>query len=193
MPLALRPVTELIDDKEEIARLRAEVETLRARLAEAELLADRDPLAPLLNRRAFLRELNRTLAYCERYEAEVSLVFFDLDGFKGVNDRYGHAAGDAALAHVADILTTQVRESDLAGRIGGDEFAVVLAHAGREAAQAKGRSLAAAIEGQPFGYGGQMIPLLVSYGVRSYEPGMTGPQMLAEADAAMFMNKAERR
>ena len=181
------------DAAEEIAALKAEVETLKARLAQAEMLADRDPLAPLLNRRAFVRELTRTLAYCERYQAEASLIYFDLDGFKAVNDRYGHAAGDEALAHVSAILATHVRESDLAGRLGGDEFAVVLAQATAEAAEVKAQALAAEVMANPAGYQGRSMALSISYGVRGFEPGLTAAQMLAEADAAMFINKGRRR
>jgi diguanylate cyclase (GGDEF)-like protein len=182
-----------VTPEDEIAALKAELQALKARLAAAELLADRDPLSPLLNRRAFVRELSRTLAYCERYKAEASLVYFDLDGFKAVNDRFGHAAGDAALEHISGILWAHVRESDLAGRLGGDEFAVVLAHAGRGAAEAKAMTLAAEIEASPAGHQGRAIPLSISYGVRAFEPGMTAAQMMAEADAAMYLNKARRK
>src|SRR5690242_14568391 len=81
--------------------------------------ADRAALTPLLNRRAFLRELHRIRTFSQRYGAPASLVYFDLDGFKSVNDRYGHAAGDAALQAVAERLLANVRESDLVGRMGG--------------------------------------------------------------------------
>jgi diguanylate cyclase (GGDEF)-like protein len=182
-----------VSTDDEIAALKAEIEALKAKLAQAELLADRDPLAPLLNRRAFVRELNRTLAYCERYQTEASLIYFDLDGFKTVNDRFGHAAGDEALAHVAAILHAHVRESDLAGRLGGDEFAVVLSQAGAETAEGKARALSAEIAARPAGYEGQPIPLTISYGVRGFERGLTAARMLAEADAAMFLNKGRRR
>ena len=157
----------------EIVALKAELELLKARLAQAEMLADRDPLAPLLNRRAFVRELTRTLAYCERYQAEASLIYFDLDGFKSVNDRFGHAAGDAAFAHVSAIPATHVRESDLAGRLGGDEFAVVLAQAPHEAADIKAKALSAEIEAHPAGFEGRAIPLAISYGVRPGSNALT--------------------
>ena len=124
----------------EIDGLRDEVARLQRRLDEVELLADRDPLTPVLNRRAFQRELQRTLAFCQRYGASASLVFFDLDAFKSVNDTYGHAAGDAVLQVVAKMLVEHVRESDVVGRLGGDEFAVVLAQAGKEAAAKIGRA-----------------------------------------------------
>ena len=171
---------------------RAEIDRLNRRLAEAELLADRDALTPALNRRAFVRELHRMIAFCERYEATASLVFFDLDSFKAVNDTFGHAAGDAALLWVAATLADHVRESDVVGRLGGDEFAVILAQASREAAETKAASLAAAIQTQPVIFEGQSIPIRASYGVRVFERGLEAAEMLAEADAAMFLRKGRR-
>lgn len=173
--------------------LRAELARVQRRLDEVELLADRDPLTPVLNRRAFTRELTRMIAFCERYEAAASLVFFDLDGFKAVNDRFGHAAGDAALQTAAGILADHVRESDVVGRLGGDEFAVILAQAGREAAETKAADLQARLEAEPVVFQGQAIPLRASFGVRTFEPGLSAAQALAEADAAMFLRKGERR
>jgi diguanylate cyclase (GGDEF)-like protein len=177
----------------EVALLRAEVARLTRRLAEVELLADRDPLAPVLNRRAFVRELSRTLAYCERYGATCAIVFFDMDGFKAINDQYGHAAGDAALRAVAKTLSDHVRESDLVGRLGGDEFAVMLAQADAGAALAKARQLQALVEAEPLVAAGRAIPLKLSFGARAFESGLDVATMLAEADAAMFLNKGERR
>ena len=172
-----------------IAELRAELARTRARLAEVELLADRDPLAPVLNRRAFVRELHRTIAYCQRYGAEASLAFFDLNGFKAVNDSYGHAAGDQALRIVAATLAANVRESDVVGRLGGDEFGVILAHAGRDVAMVKAASLVAEIENTPVIVDGHRIRLGAAVGVRTFESGVETAQVMAEADAAMFLNK----
>ncbi|WP_254062719.1 GGDEF domain-containing protein [Caulobacter sp. S45] len=170
----------------------AEIAHLTTRLAEAERLADRDPLTPVLNRRAFVRELQRSAAFCNRYDAPASLVYFDLDGFKGVNDRFGHAAGDAALAVTAQILVDNVRESDVVGRLGGDEFAVILAQADGPAAMAKAQSLTEIIGAAPVVFEGELIPLKASAGVRAYEPGLEPTRWLAEADAAMFLRKGLR-
>jgi diguanylate cyclase (GGDEF)-like protein len=183
----------LMAARAEADALRAELARLQRRLDEVELLADRDPLTPVLNRRAFTREMARTIAFCERYEAPASLAFFDLDGFKAVNDQFGHAAGDAALQVVAGILADHVRESDVVGRLGGDEFAVILAQAGREAAETKAADLQRRIEADPVVFEGRAIPLRVSFGVRTFEAGASAAQVLAEADAAMFLRKGERR
>jgi diguanylate cyclase (GGDEF)-like protein len=173
----------------EIDELRTEVARLKARLYEAEALADRDALTPVLNRRAFVRELKRVATFAQRYGSAASLIYFDLDGFKAVNDRYGHAAGDKALQAVAQRLAAQVRESDVVGRLGGDEFGVILAQADQGAAQAKAAALAAAIAAEPVDCGEWLAPVKVSYGVRQIDPDVDPEQTLAEADAAMYARK----
>lgn len=177
----------------EIDDLRGEVARLKAKLAQVEALADRDPLTPVLNRRAFVRELSRIRTFGQRYGSRASVVYFDLDGFKAVNDRYGHAAGDSALRAVAERLLAHVRESDIVGRMGGDEFAVILVQADRPTAEAKAESLAEAIEVTPIQFGEWTAPLHVSYGVREISAELEPEELIAEADAAMFIRKRERR
>lgn len=189
-PAVLAAMTNLTN---EIAQLRDEVARLKAKLDEVENLADRDALTPLLNRRAFVRELARIRNFAQRYGSPASLVYFDLDGFKAVNDRHGHAAGDACLCAVADRIVAQVRESDIVGRMGGDEFAVILVQADRQTAEAKAQALAEAIEASPILFGDWTAPLGISYGVREISPELDAEALLAEADAAMFIRKRERR
>jgi len=173
----------------EIEELRQEVGRLKAHLSEVEDLADLDFLTPLLNRRAFVRELKRITAFAQRYGSPASLVYFDLDGFKAVNDRFGHAAGDLALQAVAERLTANVRESDVVGRLGGDEFAVILVQADLSAASAKAASLAALISSEPVQCGEWLAPIKVSYGVGQIDPDADAEQVLAQADAAMYARK----
>src|SRR6476619_2591062 len=85
----------------EVERLRREIAVARARVGELEARADIDPLLDILNRRGFERELKRALSHVKRYGTQAALMFVDLDGFKGINDRYGHAAGDVLLKAVA--------------------------------------------------------------------------------------------
>jgi diguanylate cyclase (GGDEF)-like protein len=177
----------------EIDDLRGEVGRLKARLAEIEDLADRDALTPLLNRRALLRELSRIRTFAQRYGSPASLVYFDLDDLKGVNDRLGHAAGDAALKAVAERLLANVRESDIVGRMGGDEFAVILAQADHATAEAKAASLARAIEAEPLRFGDWSAPLHISWGVREITQEAEPEALVAEADAAMYARKRGRR
>jgi diguanylate cyclase (GGDEF)-like protein len=177
----------------EIDDLRGEVGRLKTRLAEIEDLADRDALTPLLNRRALLRELSRIRTFAQRYGSPASLVYFDLDDLKGVNDRLGHAAGDAALTAVAERLLANVRESDIVGRMGGDEFAVILVQADHATAEAKAASLARAIEAEPLQFGDWSAPLHISWGVREITQEAEPEALVAEADAAMYARKRQRR
>src|SRR5665213_3020689 len=126
----------------EVDTLRRELSDTRKRLDEVEKAADQDGLLPLLNRRAFVRELTRYIAFTGRYNTPASLIYFDLNHLKKTNDTYGHAAGDAVLSHFADVLLTHVRDSDSVGRLGGDEFGVLLSHAGQDQALKKADALA---------------------------------------------------
>ncbi|MFZ5717917.1 MAG: GGDEF domain-containing protein [Pseudomonadota bacterium] len=177
----------------EVEDLKGEVARLKARLAQAEDLADRDGLTPLLNRRAFLRELGRIGALGQRYGMPASLVCFDLDGFKAVNDRYGHAAGDAAIQAVASRLAAHVRETDILARLGGDEFALVLVQTDQLTAEAKAAALAQVIEAEPFRFGDWTAPIRLSFGVREIDPDAAPETLLAQADAAMFEAKRGRK
>jgi diguanylate cyclase (GGDEF)-like protein len=179
--------------RREIAELRAELNRVNACLAEAEGLADRDALTPLLNRRAFMRELVRGQAYAERYGGPLSLVYFDLDGLKAINDRFGHAAGDAALKAVAERLAGHVRASDAVGRIGGDEFVVMLARTNGFQAEAKAQSLAEAIEAEPIEGLSPAVRARLSWGVAEVAPGLEAEAAIARADAAMYAARRARR
>jgi diguanylate cyclase (GGDEF)-like protein len=176
----------------EIERLRAEVAALTARAETAEALADHDVLTRALNRRGFMSVLSRSMAYCRRHEVEAALLYLDMDGFKGVNDGLGHAAGDAALMAVAELLLANVRESDAVGRLGGDEFALLLMNAGADEGREKARRLATAMETEGFVWEGKTVALGGSFGVRAYA-GQTDPEVwLSEADAAMWLRKKAR-
>ncbi|MDP6344948.1 MAG: GGDEF domain-containing protein, partial [Alphaproteobacteria bacterium] len=104
---------------QEVDNLRNDLERANSRLVHLERLADQDTLVPIPNRRAFVRELSRVISYSQRYDTPASLIYFDLNNFKQINDDHGHAAGDAALLHVADTLLENLRESDAVGRLGG--------------------------------------------------------------------------
>lgn len=176
----------------EIDRLKAEVETLRLRAEAAEAAADHDVLTHALNRRGFVAAMNRTIAYCSRYDAPAVLLYLDLDGFKSVNDSLGHAAGDAALVRVADLLLANLRESDAVGRLGGDEFGVLLLNAGLDEGRDKARRLAETLETEGFQWQGERAALGGSFGVRAFD-GHGDPEVwLAEADAAMWLRKKAR-
>lgn len=173
----------------EVERLRQDLDRTKARLEAVETMADQDGLLPLLNRRAFVREMSRIISFAERYDVPASLIYFDLDGFKTVNDTFGHAAGDAALAHIANLLTGNVRESDLVGRLGGDEFGVILAKADQTQAEMKARSLADLFRAEPFVWNGAPLQLSFAYGVHGFKKGESVDTAMASADKAMYAAK----
>lgn len=175
--------------RDEADRLRRELASARKRIALLERLADEDALMPIANRRAFVRELRRMIAFNERYGLPSSIVYFDINGMKQINDRYGHPAGDAALRHVAGLLHDNIRASDTVGRLGGDEFGVVLAQTNQEQAERKAASLATAIAARPLRWGDLEIPVSTAYGVYSFA-GKDDPQVAIEtADRAMYQQK----
>lgn len=176
----------------EVDQLRRELKTVQGRLDRAQQEADTDTLVPVLNRRAFVRELSRMISYSERYNTPASLVFIDLNNFKAVNDTYGHAAGDAVLAYVAQQLVEHVRESDIVGRIGGDEFAVILAQASEADALEKAERLMHLIADTPLKVDGATIPISVSPGAVAFRPGDDAAAALARADEAMYAAKRRR-
>jgi diguanylate cyclase (GGDEF)-like protein len=172
----------------EIDRLKSELIKAEWKIAELEARAELDPLLDIRNRRGFDRELARSISYVKRYGTQAALVFIDLDGFKAVNDRYGHAAGDALLKAVARQLAAHVRASDLVARLGGDEFAVLLWNVSESQAAAKARELENAIAAA----GDASLSVGASAGVVALT-GDANPAALSEAaDKAMYARKRQR-
>jgi diguanylate cyclase (GGDEF)-like protein len=177
----------------EVDALKADLAAAKARVAELETRVDEDPMTGLLNRRGFERALERALAFVRRYSASAALLYLDLDHFKPVNDRYGHAAGDWALGRVGRLIAGQVRASDVTGRIGGDEFAILLWHVDAERAEEKARSLEALVEGEDFVFESKGFTVGLSAGVIMLSAEDTVPNALARADAAMYARKRVRK
>jgi diguanylate cyclase (GGDEF)-like protein len=177
----------------EVARLEGELAAARAHLHELEAQAEVDPLTGVLNRRGFDRELKRAVAYVARYGGSAALVYLDLDRFKPVNDRHGHAAGDAVLKGIAATLLSRVRASDSVARIGGDEFAVLLWNLDERNAIAKACALEAAIAAVATSFGAETLSVGASAGVAMLATAESAPEVLSRADAAMYARKRARR
>ena len=149
------------------------------RFREARQLADLDALTGLHNRRYFHETLARECARAHRYERKLSLIVFDLDDFKEVNDRIGHLAGDTVLAEAAERVRDVVRTADIACRVGGDEFAVILPESSLNDADQLYRRIQNAISSRPLGQGGK---LFLSAGVA---------ELRAEDDPVAFFQRAD--
>ena len=171
------------------AELSAEVARLRLRVLELEQAADTDPLVPVYNRRAFLREVGRAQTVMARYEIASTVLFFDLDAFKSVNDRYGHAVGDRLLKRVGTVLQAGVRDCDMVARLGGDEFGVLLFKTDLDVARNKAATLSCRVADEAILMPAGRLSVTTSWGVAPCEPGDTVEQVLDRADRAMYMAK----
>ncbi len=174
---------------EEVAQLREELNNSQERIQHLERLADQDSLVPVYNRRAFVRELTRAISMTERYGAPSTVIYFDVNHLKQINDTHGHPAGDAALRHVADTLLEQVRDSDIVGRLGGDEFGVILYQIDAEVARVKSIQLAQDIAKQPVPFNDEELVINVTYGAYTFNGVEDAGQALAAADKAMYASK----
>ena len=170
-------------------RLRNELAKARGKITALERLADEDTLTPVANRRAFVRELTRMIAFAHRYGVPASLVYFDINNMKQINDVHGHPAGDAALHHIATVLRDNIRASDTVGRLGGDEFGVLLAQTDEQQAHGKAAALAEAIAETPLRWGKARVPVSAAYGVYAFSGSDKWRHVIAAADRAMYAQK----
>ena len=175
---------------EEISRLRAQVAQLQERVEQLDHLAHQDSLIDLPNRRGFLRELERLIARVSRYDAKAAMLFVDVDGLKTINDSCGHLAGDQALIHVAELLASGVRKSDVVARIGGDEFGILLENADEPSAHETAARLIDMIADCEFLHAGEALPLSVAIGVGMIGASDTAESVMDRADEEMYRRKA---
>jgi diguanylate cyclase (GGDEF)-like protein len=177
----------------EVVRLRRELEDTRSRLSEVERQADEDPMLPVLCKRAFMREMRQALAVAQRHNHQSFLVYVDIDGLQRINEALGHSAGDAALAHLANILLAQVRATDVVGRLGGDEFGCLLAHCeSLDGAHKKAADIAMRVNRAPLVWRDAMLALSISVGVRPIDGSQTIDQIMEAADIAMYEMRRDR-
>ncbi|WP_024337660.1 MULTISPECIES: GGDEF domain-containing protein [Bradyrhizobium] len=176
-----------------IRDLRTKLKEAQRRVAELEAAADTDFLLEIPNRRGFERELARAIAYMKRYRASGALIVLDVDRLKPINDSFGHAAGDEVLKAIVATLTRQIRASDVVGRLGGDEFGLLLWNLSETDAKAKAAAFEQAIDELSFVFRGQSVAAGASAGVALLGPHADAGRALEEADAAMYVRKARRR
>lgn len=189
-PRVRQAMTTLLGELDEVRRLLGDA---HLRIGHLEKLVDEDPLIPVANRRAFLRELTRMIAFAQRYGVPASIVYFDIDNMKQINDQHTHAAGDAALLQVARLLIDNVRNTDVVGRLGGDELGVLLVQADQTQAEHKAAELAAAVAARPLEWLGQPVPITVAYGVHAFAGDEDAEAVIDAADRAMYRRKSRKK
>ncbi|ACS78610.1 diguanylate cyclase with PAS/PAC and GAF sensors [Maridesulfovibrio salexigens DSM 2638] len=171
----------------DIRKRKREEERLRAE-------AITDPLTGVTNRRLFEHRLQEFIDHSINEGTELSVLFFDIDHFKELNDKYGHQAGDKGLRHLAKICESYLRHNDILARLGGDEFVLLLPKTDPKTASAIGKRLLDAVKSTPFEYDGKIHRMTISIGLASNDGRLTTPARLIErADTALYEAKQRGR
>jgi len=155
----------------------------------------RDALTGVFNRTYFLTALSRELSRAQRHHRMLSLIFFDIDRFKGINDTLGHLAGDYVLKEVASIVGANLRDEDVLARYGGDEFAIILTDTDADGARQVCEKLGGLVQTHPFLFAGSAIHITISVGARTVVAGrdaLDHMQLIADADAKLYEAKQAR-
>jgi diguanylate cyclase (GGDEF)-like protein len=177
---------------ETISRANAKVSSLEQEVAELRHFAYHDELTGLPNRSLLLDRLSRAIAQAVRQHKQVALLLLDLDGFKAVNDRFGHAAGDHLLQQVAQRLTASIRNADTVSRYGGDEFVVLLPEVEYQSSVAEVAHKIHARLNEPFLLGGHLMAVTACIGTATYPcEGTRAEDLLERADVAMYTAKSQ--
>ena len=166
---------------DENALLRAALAEARARLGEAEESVGRDPLTALHDPRQFRSELERVLSQAARHGTPAALISVDLKDLKAINEGHGRVAGDAALRHVARLLKSLIRASDVAARGGGGAFSLLLDHLDADSALDTAERIASCISGHPLDVGHALVKLEATVSVATIMPGDTVEEVLRRA------------
>lgn len=164
-------------------------------LKHANQIADRmartDELTNINNRRAFMELGEQTTRLCQRQRQPLSALLIDVDHFKQINDTYGHSAGDLVLKQIGSLMAQQFRAADVCGRIGGEEFAVLLADTDAQAATSVANKFRQAVASTTLQWQGHTLQVTVSIGVASHNADLGA--LLQRADAAMYQAKNSGR
>lgn len=184
---------ELLVQTKDITRQKVTESNLKNSVSKLHKLALTDELTQLANRRSFVDSVASELARCKRNKGFVTMLVIDLDFFKIVNDSYGHHAGDAALVHVSGILKHAIRQYDIVGRIGGEEFAIFLGATAMEEALVIAERIRNMVAHTPLLYEGQKIVLTTSIGLTCRSCSANFEQLYTEADEALYLAKSQGR
>ncbi|WP_417318482.1 GGDEF domain-containing protein [Emcibacter sp.] len=182
-------LTEILDFAVEAEQTIAEQKKL---IGELKTQAIKDPLTGLLNRRGLEMELEHAIARYKRHEEQSLFVYIDLDGFKEINDHYGHAAGDALISHVADLLKSSIRQTDYAARLGGDEFGLLLSHCdAKQFANTHLLFIRKKLEKTPLHFQDLTLTARASFGITAIDDSCR-TDIMHRADEQMYFDKKSR-
>ena len=179
--------------RRELDMVRRDNRVLKIAVAELERVAERDTLTPLYNRRFFITALHQRIARAVGAGGCATLVCVDINQLRAINERHGHAAGDFALIEIAQRLAGAIRSGDIAARIGGDEFGLILDDMTAADARHQADRFARVLQDVPIIFDGEPIGVTACFGIATLESGMTESDVLAAADHAMDRAKSTER
>ena len=184
---------EAMEARSALRQAQAVIRAQEERIRLLEKMALTDELTGLANRRAFVAAFDRELALAQRdSNCAGVLVMIDLDGFKQINDSWGHQVGDTYLSTVAQVLKEQVRSTDVVGRLGGDEFAILLINMDEDDGYARVERLERAFNRSSL-FLKESIPLRASFGCAAYGNGLRAEQVIEAADIRLYAHKARNK
>lgn len=153
-------------------------------------MATTDSLTKLSTREYFMQQYSDTFYRSERYQRPFSLMMADIDDFKSINDTYGHPIGDLVLASIGKMILNVIRHEDFAGRVGGEEFAIVLPETGPEHARNPAERLRRSVEAYHFHSGSEQFPVTISIGIATYpNHAASMAELIQKADTALYEAK----
>ncbi|NGZ28619.1 MAG: diguanylate cyclase [Magnetococcales bacterium] len=183
----------LTETKTHLESTKNRLEEMEAELRRARTESLTDPLTGVLNRRAFDKYLEREYARVKRHQSPLSVVLFDLDHFKRINDTYGHPVGDKVLINVAEKATQSLRQADVIARYGGEEFILLLPDTNQEEAVRAAERIRESILKMRFRVRGELVTITSSFGVSTWRGEMTPAILVESADQALYRAKQEGR
>ena len=195
--VSLQDVTEIHSRLQDNLRIQARLEkeiALRRRM-ETKLIerATIDFLTGIHNRRSFLAQLSKEVRRANRYRHDLALLYLDIDHFKNVNDEWGHLTGDTVLKLLTALCAEEIRDVDTLGRLGGEEFGIVLPETALEPARMVAERIAARVRRNTLSKDGRAIVFTVSLGVAQLQPGQTLESLMHQADQALYVAKRNGR
>ncbi len=185
-----RTIEEMSRKMNEIAN---EAEAVKRRSLEVEIESYHDNLTTIYNRKAYDKKIDETLSNLDRYKISSSLMLFDIDHFKKINDSFGHHIGDLTLKKVAMTFKNRLRKNDFIARYGGEEFVCILPHTNLEDARKVAEEIRLFIDGASFTFKGKKVPVTISAGVSTLREGDDALTVFERSDVALYMAKESGR
>jgi diguanylate cyclase len=186
-------LSQVESSRQELDAAREQINSIHADLARAETMAVTDPLTGLPNRRGLDLAISRELARARRQKSEVCMAVIDIDHFKSINDQHGHSVGDQALVHLANVIRPGIRETDVLGRFGGEEFLLLMPDTPLPGAEFTVNRLLRTLERSPLHVRTGTITMHFSAGLTQWRPGESAQEILERADRAMYQAKQAGR